>query len=174
MKKSLSQTIAGVAAVVVLLLPAMAAADEAGSVPGKDQGENVIILADSDPPDQRKPALILSPPPGESATETPPEESATEAPADPPPIARKKPERPKASAAKPTQKAPAKKAPAKKATAKKAPAKKAPARAATAPPQQAKACDYCYGCESHIAACSRKWVCGNLYSELKSAGLCRR
>jgi hypothetical protein len=128
---------------------------------------------------ERKPAIILAPPPGEAAPEPPaaneaePDEPQA-APAveaevpdrEPPPIARKKPPPPKkVSAPKPAQKT---------APARSAPARSAPARAAVTPAPQAKDCDYCYGCESLSDVCKRRWVCGRRYSELLAAGLCRR
>ena len=113
-------------------------------------------------PEERKPAIVLAPPPGEAAPET------AEVPnRQPPPIARKKPTPPPKKASAP-QRAPEKPA------AKKAPAKKAPARAAASPAPQAKDCDYCYGCESLSAICKRQWVCGRQYTERLAAGLCRR
>jgi len=121
-----------------------------------------IVIGEAD---RSEPAIILAPPEGETATE---------APAEPPPIPREKPQRKKVSKPKPDpQKAPAKKAPEKKAAQKKAPAKKQPAKA-VAPPQQSKACDYCYGCLSASHVCRRQWVCGKRYSELLALGLCRR
>jgi hypothetical protein len=139
-------------------------------------GSGAAAQTGSAPVERSEPAIILAPPPGESASDAP-AESQVEPQAEPPgaeplpPIARKKPEPPKkVSAPKPAQQ----KAPAKKAPAKKAPARKAPAKAAISPPQQAKNCDYCYGCESLSHACRRQWVCGARYSELLAAGLCRR
>ena len=122
-------------------------------------------------PEERKPAIVLAPPPGEPAPEI------DEVPnREPPPVARKKPTPPKKASA--PQRAPekpsAKKAPAKKAPAQKAPAQKAPARAAVSPAPQGKDCDYCYGCESLTHHCKRQWVCGRQYTERLAAGLCRR
>ena len=124
-------------------------------------------------PQERKPAIVLAPPPG-AAVEA---ESAPAVEADvpgrpPPPIARKKPTPPPRKASAP-QRAPEKPA-ARKAPAEKAPAKTPPARAAASPAPQAKDCDYCYGCESLSAVCKRQWVCGRKYTERLAAGLCRR
>jgi hypothetical protein len=130
-------------------------------------------------PQERKPAIVLAPPPGDAVE--PEAEPAVEAEVpdrQPPPIARKKPTPPpkKASAPKRAADKPAaKKAPANKAPPKKAPAKKAPAKkAAASPAPPAKDCDYCYGCESLSQTCKRKWVCGRQYTERLAAGLCRR
>jgi hypothetical protein len=125
-------------------------------------GSVALAQSESTSVERTEPAIILGPPP---------DESASEAPAELPPIARKKPEPPKTVSA---PKPPPQKAPAKRATQKKAPAKPAPVRAAVSPPQQAKDCDYCYGCESLSAACKREWVCGKRYSDRFAAGLCRR
>lgn len=120
-------------------------------------------LAQSVPGARSEPAIILGPPP--AANE--PDAAEEEAERDPPPIARKKPQPPKRVSAP--------KRPRKAAPAKKAPQRKAPARAATtAPPQQAKECDYCYGCEAAVHACRRQWVCGKRYADRLAAGLCRR
>lgn len=118
---------------------------------------------DVTPPIERTgPAIILKPPPDAEVAETP---------AVPVPIARKKPTPPKkASAPKPSQQ----KSAVSNAPAKKAPAKKAPVKAAAPPQQQAKSCDYCYGCASLSHICRRTWVCGSRYSELLAAGFCRR
>lgn len=121
---------------------------------------------------ERKPAIVLAPPPGQAVE--PEEDPAIETAVPsrpPPPIARKKPTPPpkKATARKRApEKPPARKAPAKKAV------NQAPPRAAVSPAPQAKDCDYCYGCESLSAMCKRQWVCGKRYTERLAAGLCRR
>jgi outer membrane biosynthesis protein TonB len=136
--------------------------------------------AQSEPaPQERKPAIILAPPPGEAAPEPPathrseavepqaaPVVEAEVPDREPPPVARKKPPPPKKVSA--PRRAP------KQAPAKQTPAKQAPARSATSPAPQSQNCDYCYGCESLSAICKRQWVCGQRYSELLAAGLCRR
>jgi hypothetical protein len=150
--------------------------EAAAPYPGDDRNASLVILAQS----RSEPAIILGPLPDdtvpEAATDPDAESTAAEGPdRDPPPIARKKPERPKATATRPAQqKAVTKKAPTQKAPAQKAPAQKAPAKPAISPPQQAKDCDYCYGCWSSTPTCKRQWVCGKRYSELLAAGLCRR
>ncbi|HUE47021.1 MAG TPA: hypothetical protein VMO81_12285 [Aestuariivirgaceae bacterium] len=164
---------AATAAVAVMLLGAAGLGagaqgprEAAAPYPGDDRDGSFVILAES----RSEPAIILGPLPEdtvpEAAKDPDAESTAAEKPdRDPPPIARKKPERPKAAATRPAQQ---------KAVTKKAPAQKAPAKAAISPPQQAKDCDYCYGCWSSTHACRRQWVCGNRYSELLAAGLCRR
>lgn len=134
-----------------------------------------VALAQAESVDRTHPAVILGPPPGESNAESADEVEAQEPPRPLPPIARKKPQPPKkVSAPKPPQKTAAKKAPAKKPAAQKAPAKKAAAKAPVTSPQQAKDCDYCYGCEALVATCKRQWVCGKKYTDRLAAGLCRR
>lgn len=128
-------------------------------------------------PQERKPAIVLAPPPGQAVEpEAAPAVEAEVPDRQPPPIARKKPPPPKKASApkRAAEKPAAKKAPAKKAPVDKAPVDKAPARAAASPAPQAKDCDYCYGCESLSAICKRQWVCGRQYTERLAAGLCRR
>jgi outer membrane biosynthesis protein TonB len=150
--------------------------EAAAPYPGDDRNASLVILAQS----RSEPAIILGPLPDETVPEAPKDPAAQstvaeEVEREPPPIPRKKPERKTVSAPKPAQqKAPAQKAPAQKAPAQKAPAQKAPAKPAISPPQQAKDCDYCYGCWSSTPTCKRQWVCGKRYSELLAAGLCRR
>ena len=134
-----------------------------------------VAVAQAEAVDRTHPAIILGPPPGESAAESP-DDAEAEAPRPLPPIARKKPQPPKTVSAPkaPQKKATAKKAPAKKPAAQKAPAKKAAAKAPVSSPQQAKDCDYCYGCEALVPTCRRQWVCGTKYTERLAAGLCRR
>jgi hypothetical protein len=146
--------------------------EAAAPYPGDDRDASLVILAQS----RSEPAIILGPLPDETVPEAPKDPAAQstvaeEAEREPPPIARKKPERPKATATRPAQQKAVTK---KKAPTQKAPAQKAPAKPAISPPQQAKDCDYCYGCWSSTPTCKRQWVCGKRYSELLAAGLCRR
>ncbi|MFW6076942.1 MAG: hypothetical protein ACOC71_04260, partial [Hyphomicrobiales bacterium] len=136
------------AAVAAVLLALAGVAASAGSEPA---------------PQERQPAIILAPPPGDAAPDEPEAATAVEAEVpdrEPPPIPKRKPPplRKKATAPKPAQQTP--------------PAQKAPARAATSPAPQAKDCDYCYGCESLSVICKRQWVCGKRYKDRLAAGLC--
>jgi hypothetical protein len=139
-----------------------------------------LTLAQAEPIEHKQPSIILEPPPGESTVNSADEVEAEEPPRPLPPIARKKPQppkkvsTPKAPQKAAAKKAPAKKAPAKKPVAQKAPAKKAAVKAPVTPPQQAKDCDYCYGCEALVPTCKRQWVCGKRYTDRLAAGLCRR
>lgn len=175
----MKQAHAATAALVAILLGLLGFASPGSQVPSLTYS-GFVTLAQAESVDRSHPAIILEPPPGESPAESADEVEAKEPPRPLPPIARKKPQPPKkVSAPKAPQKAavkkaPAKKAPAKKPVAQKAPAKKAAAKAPVTPPQQAKDCDYCYGCEALVPTCKRQWVCGKRYTDRLAAGLCRR
>ena len=170
----MKQACAATAAVVAVLIVSAGAALAGFQAPSSyDFG--LLTLAQAQPVEHKQPSIILEPPPGESTDKSADDAEAAEPPRPLPPIARKKPAPPKkVSAPKAPQKAAAKKAPAKKPVAQKAPAKKAVAKAPVSPPQQAKDCDYCYGCEALVPTCKRQWVCGKRYTERLAAGLCRR
>jgi outer membrane biosynthesis protein TonB len=181
----MKQACAATAAVVAILLGLIGFASPSFEVASLTYS-SFVTLAQAESVDRTRPAIILGPPPGESTAESADEAEAEGPPRPLPPIARKKPQPPKkvsapkapqkkaATKKAPAKKAAAKKAPAKKPAAQKAPAKKAVAKAPVSPPQQAKDCDYCYGCEALVPTCKRQWVCGKRYTERLAAGLCRR